>query len=227
MGALNYLKTILSLKKITYRYISPFAKWDSRSSFTRKSGIRYGAKLFNVQMGDYSSIGIDSKVSNAIIGRFSVIAREVYVGVGAHPTNYLSAHSIFYKNNPWGFHPEWVKEIDYDESPICHIGNDVWIGTRAIIMDGVNIGDGAIVASGAVVTKDVPPFAVVGGVPAKIIKYRYSQEMINRLLEIEWWNLSDEGISKVIDLFHTPNPSVDDLNKYFHKVVRMGGGKPL
>ena len=69
MGALNYLKTILSLKKITYRYISPFAKWDSRSSFTKKSGLRYGAKLFNVQMGDYSSVGIDSKVANAVIGR--------------------------------------------------------------------------------------------------------------------------------------------------------------
>ena len=84
-------------------------------------------------------------------------------------------------------------------------------------MDGVNIGDGAIVAAGAVVTKDVPPFAVVGGVPAKIIKYRYSQEMIERLLEIKWWNLPDEEISKVIDLFHMPNPLVDDIDKYFDK----------
>ena len=58
---------------------------------------------------------------------------------------------------------------------------------------------------------------MVGGVPAKIIKYRYSQEMINRLLEIEWWNLPDAEISKVIDLFHTPNPSVDDINKYFNR----------
>ena len=168
MGALNYLKTMFSLKNLTYRYVSPLAKWDSRSSFTKKSGLRYGAKLFNVQMGDYSSVGIDSKVANAVIGRFTVIAREVYVSVGAHPTNYLTAHSIFYKNNPWGFHPEWVKEIDYDESPICHIGNDVWIGTRAIIMDGVNIGDGAIVASGAVVTKDVPPFPWLEECPPRL-----------------------------------------------------------
>ena len=215
MGALNYLKTIFSPKKLTYRYISPLAKWDSRSSFTKKSALRYGAKLFNVQMDDYSSVGIDSKIANAIIGKYAVIAREVYVSVGAHPTNYLTAHSIFYKNQPWGFHPEWFKEIDYNEAPTCHIGNDVWIGTRAIVMDGVNIGDGAIVASGAVVTKDVPPYAVVGGVPAKVIKYRYPKEMINRLLEIQWWNLPDEEITKVIDIFHTPNPTIEDLNKYF------------
>lgn len=215
MGALNYLKTMFSPKKFSYRYISPFAKWDARSSFTRKSGLRYGAKLFNVHMGDYSSVGIDSKISNAIIGRYTVIAREVYVGVGAHPTNFLTAHSIFYKNSPWGFHPEWVKRIDYNESPVCHIGNDVWIGTRAIIMDGVNVSDGAIVAAGSVVTKDVPPYAVVGGVPAKVIKYRFPQEMIDCLLDIQWWNLPDNEITKVIDIFHIKNPTLEDLKRYF------------
>lgn len=215
MGALNYLKTMFSPKKFSYRYISPFAKWDARSSFTRKSGLRCGAKLFNVHMGDYSSVGIDSKISNAIIGRYTVIAREVYVGVGAHPTNFLTAHSIFYKNSPWGFHPEWVKRIDYNESPVCHIGNDVWIGTRAIIMDGVNVSDGAIVAAGSVVTKDVPPYAVVGGVPAKVIKYRFPQEMIDCLLDIQWWNLPDNEITKVIDIFHIKNPTLEDLKRYF------------
>lgn len=215
MGALNYLKTMFSPKKFSYRYISPFAKWDARSSFTRKSGLRYGAKLFNVHMGDYSSVGIDSKISNAIIGRYTVIAREVYVGVGAHPTNFLTAHSIFYKNSPWGFHPEWVKRIDYNESPVCHIGNDVWIGTRAIIMDGVNVSDGAIVAAGSVVTKDVPPYAVVGGVPAKVIKYRFPQEMIDCLLDIQWWNLPDNEITKAIDIFHIKNPTLEDLKRYF------------
>lgn len=231
MGALNYLKTMFSPKKFSYHYISPFAKWDARSSFTRKSGLRYGAKLFNVHMGDYSSVGIDSKISNAIIGRYTVIAREVYVGVGAHPTNFLTAHSIFYKNSPWGFHPEWVKRIDYNESPVCHIGNDVWIGTRAIIMDGVNVSDGAIVAAGSVVTKDVPPYAVVGGVPAKVIKYRFPQEMIDCLLDIQWWNLPDNEITKAIDIFHIKNPTLEDLKRYFPdkkddiKRFREGGVK--
>jgi len=68
------------------------------------------------------------------------------------------------------------------------IGNDVWIGTRALIMDGVTVGDGAVIGAGAVVTKDVPPYAIVGGVPAKIIKYRFSEKKISQMLELQWWN---------------------------------------
>ena len=84
-----------------------------------------------------------------------------------------------------------------------------------MIMDGVTIGDGATIAGGAVVTKDVPPYAVVGGVPAKLIRYKFSPEIINRLLEIKWWNLPDEEISKVIGLFHVRNITLDDINHYF------------
>ena len=215
MGLLNYIGTLFSLKKITYKYISPLANWDSKTTFTKKSALRHHSKSFNVHIGDYSSIGIGSCVSNARIGRFTVIARDCYVGVGAHPTCYLTAHSVFYKNQPWGFHPEWVKEIDFKEDALSYIGNDVWIGTRSIVMDGVNVGDGAIVAAGAVVTKDVPPFAVVGGIPAKVIKYRFAPEVIQRLLEIKWWDLPDEEITRCIDLFHTPNPTIEDINKFF------------
>lgn len=82
-------------------------------------------------------------------------------------------------------------------------------------MDGVSISDGAIVAAGAVVTKDVPPFAVVGGVPAKVIKYRFSEDVIKRLMEIQWWNLPDEDITKRIDLWHKSNPTLEDINEYF------------
>ena len=82
-------------------------------------------------------------------------------------------------------------------------------------MDGVKIGDGAIIAAGSVVAKDVPPFAVVGGAPAKIIKYRFSPEVISRLEEVQWWNLPDEEITKVIDLFHIKNPTLEDLERFF------------
>ena len=76
------------------------------------------------------------------------------------------------------------------------IGNDVWIGKRAIIKAGVKIGDGAVVGAGAVVTKDVPPYAIVAGVPAKIIKYRFDEDTIAQLLKTKWWNLSDEELEK-------------------------------
>ena len=82
-------------------------------------------------------------------------------------------------------------------------------------MNGVTIGDGAIVAANATVTKDVPPYAIVGGMPAKVIKYRFPQEMINRLLEVKWWNLPDNEITKIVELFHRPNPTLEDLNEFF------------
>ena len=79
---------------------------------------------------------------------------------------------------------------------ITHIGNDVWIGLNATILDGVTIGDGAIVAAGAVVTKDVPPYAVVGGVPAKIIKYRFTESQIDFLLKFRWWEKDRKWIQQ-------------------------------
>ena len=82
-------------------------------------------------------------------------------------------------------------------------------------MNGVTIGDGAIVAAGAIVTKDIPPYAIAGGIPAKVLKYRFSPEIIERLLEIKWWYLPDEEITRIKDLFHIPNPTTDDLNKFF------------
>ncbi len=84
-----------------------------------------------------------------------------------------------------------------------------------MIMDGVTIGDGVTVAAGAIVTKNVPSFAIVGGVPAKIIKYKFPQEVIDRLEEIQWWNLPDEKITEVVDLFHIKNPTLEDINRYF------------
>jgi serine acetyltransferase len=86
-----------------------------------------------------------------------------------------------------------------------------------MVMDGVLIGNGAIVAAGSVVTKDVPPYAVVGGAPAKVIKFRYPKDVVDRLEEIKWWNLPDEEITKRIDLFHIQNPTQEDINRYFPK----------
>lgn len=91
------------------------------------------------------------------------------------------------------------------------IGNDVWIGARATILSGVNIGDGAVVAAGALVTKDVPPYAIVGGVPAKLLKYRFKQEIINDLLKIKWWDWNDDFIKNNIDNFYL------DVNEFIKK----------
>ena len=215
MGIRPYIKSILSLKKISHKHVSAFALWDNNSHFTPYTHILSGAKLSNVQVGKYSRIGVNCQVTNAMIGNFTAIGKDTVITVGQHPTDYLTSHSIFYKKGNWGWHDDWIAPIDFKSDNRVTIGNDVWIGRQCIILDGVNIGDGAIIATGAVVTKDVPPFAVVGGVPAKVIKYKFPQDVIDRLEEIQWWNLPDEKITEVVDLFHIKNPTLEDINKYF------------
>lgn len=215
MGAFSYLKSLFSLKKLSNKHVALTAIWDEKTTFTEYTHILRFSKLNNVQIGKYSRVDFDCTVCDTVVGNFSVISKKCDIGLGLHPTNYITPHSIFYKKGNWGFHDEWTKEIDFEESRVIHIGNDVWIGAKCTILDGVTIGDGAIIATGAVVTKDIPPYAIAGGVPAKVIKLRFPQEVVDRLLEIKWWNLPDEEITKCIELFHTPNPTLEDINKYF------------
>lgn len=111
--------------------------------------------------------------------------------------NILSTSPYFYYDNlGWKLLNTKSHNEFWDYAPV-RIGNDVWIGDNVIIKNGVKIGDGAVVGLGAVVTKDVPPYAVVAGVPAKVIKYRFSDEIISELLELEWWNLEEDVIRQI------------------------------
>lgn len=214
---LQYLPSLFSLKKLTNKNVSLSALWDGRSSFPKCTAICRGSKMNNSTVGKYSRVGINVEVNNATIGNFTRIGRNSIIGPGVHPTNLLTSHNIFYKKNSLG-RAEWVGKVDFNEEQRIEIGHDVWIGLNCIIMDGVKIGDSSIIAAGAVVTKDIPPFAIAGGVPAKVIKYRFPQEIINRLMNIQWWNLPDEEITRAIDLFHKTNPTIEDINQFFGEV---------
>lgn len=142
-----------------------------------------------------------SQLSNVNIGNYCSIGKEVLFAPLSHPTARLTTHPLTYQNHPYVFFDrdgqQWKQTVwDVEGKPVT-VEHDVWIGTRSIIMAGVTIGTGAIIGSGAVVTKDVPPYAIVGGVPAKVIRYRFSQDVIEELLALRWWeyDLIGSGLS--------------------------------
>lgn len=143
--------------------------------------------LRNVELGDYSILSRDSNVSNCTIGKFCSIGPKFCCGFGIHPTQGISTSPMFYSTKKQnGFSLTAIDKIE--ENKHVEIGNDVWIGANVMVLDGVTIGDGAVVGAGAIVTKDIPPYAIAVGVPAKVIRYRFDDKTIAKLLKIKWWD---------------------------------------
>ena len=148
----------------------------------------------DVEIGAYSylsgpNINIHSCINKVKIGRFCSIARGVQIQEYNHPINKLSTSFLKKKLS----HSNSIKEEIESKGEVI-IGHDVWIGANAIILSGVKIGTGSIIAAGAVITKDVPPFAIVGGNPAKIIKFRFDDKVQNEIINSEWWNKKPKEI---------------------------------
>jgi virginiamycin A acetyltransferase len=146
-------------------------------------------------VGKYVYIGKGTTISHCkSIGSFSSISSDVKIGMINHPLNYISTSPVFYTKRRG-----WLERNIYHEGTkgLVEIGNDVLISANAVILEGVRIGDGAVVAAGAVVTKDVQPYAIVGGVPASIIRYRFDDDTIKRLLDSKWWMAEDDVLKKM------------------------------
>lgn len=169
-------------------------------------------------MGLGTYVGQNSSVHGRV-GRYCSVAEDVRVVLGRHPTHeFVSTHPAFFstrKQNGMSF----VSKDKFDEHrfaadafPVV-IGNDVWIGTGAMLLEGVHVSDGAVIGAGAVVTKDVPPYAVVAGNPARVVRYRFSQEQIDFLLSFRWWERPKEFIAEHAALFE----SITALMEHFGK----------
>lgn len=164
--------------------------------------------LHHVTLGDYSYIASNAQISNCVIGKFCSIGPNCCCGLGIHPTNGISTSPMFYstaRQNGISL----CSENKVVESKETVIGHDVFIGANVTILDGVTIGDGAVVGAGAVITKDIPPYAIAVGVPAKVVKFRFDNETIEKLLQNPWWDKGGEELMRVEKTFW----SVDEFVK--------------
>ncbi|CAH1225188.1 2,3,4,5-tetrahydropyridine-2,6-dicarboxylate N-acetyltransferase [Paenibacillus auburnensis] len=151
----------------------------------------------NCKISDYSYINSNTFLGYAEIGKFSSVGCNCQIGVPIHPSNYISTSPFTYGPNNLFDVPSFYEEFQTKTI----IGNDCWIGSNVVIMQGVRIGDGAIVGAGSVVTKDVPPYSVVAGIPSKFIKLRFNQEKIDALMDLKWWEKDIEKIKEYKHLF--------------------------
>jgi len=149
----------------------------------------------NVILGDYSYTQEYCMLQNVVIGKFSNIAAFVRLGPTSHPMERPTMHHFTYRRKMYGF--DTIDEesyFDFRRSQVTKIGHDTWIGHGAIVMPGVKVGNGAVIGSGSVVTKDVEPYAIVAGIPAKKIRMRFAPDVVEKLENIAWWDWSHEKI---------------------------------
>ena len=178
---------------------------NNKSCFEGYNALYNNISFLNSRLGLGSYIANNSQINYTKIGKFCAIGENVRTYVGLHPTsNFLSIHPSFFslqKQSNFTFVENQLFEehnfIDINNKYVCQIGNDVWIGNNVTILDGIVIGDGAIIAAGALITKNVEPYTVVGGIPAKIIKKRFSSEQINKLISIKWWDWDFNKLSEI------------------------------
>lgn len=199
---------------ITY---SPDIKIEPYTLQESTSGILY-------KIGAFSYIH-SSLPADTILGRYSSIAHNVKLIGTSHPMENFSTSPVFYFSEEHATRSRVNEEKskfkkenwswESTRKPI-KIGNDVWIGTDVVLKDGITIGDGAVVAQGALVTKDIPPYAVAGGVPAKIIKYRFEEATIARLLDLKWWNYAYWDFEN-ISTTDSPEVFCDKLEELINK----------
>lgn len=197
----RFLEIIANKLKAIFLPSMAFSSRVEKSSISKKAKVWGNCRVFHSELGDYSYLGPNSRLIHTRVGRFCSIAANCIIGMGSHPLNYLSTSSIFTAPHN-GLGQSWTKKAFFEEYKPIVIGNDVWIGQRVMIIGGVKIGDGAVVGAGAIVTNDVPPYAIVAGVPARIIRYRFSDDIIAELECLKWWDIPDNVLKDNITFFH-------------------------
>ena len=181
------------------------------STIHKTSKIEAGTSFYNSTMQKHSFCGYDCDISNTEIGSFTSIANNVVIGGGMHPMNWAGMSPVFYK----GRDSVKKKFSKFKREPIQKviIGNDVWIGRNVLVKQGVTISHGAVIGMGSVVTKNVPPYSIFGGIPAKKIRDRFEKDMIEELLKIEWWSFNEDKLKQAARFIKDPKKFIKALKK--------------
>ena len=198
-----FQKSKLNKKGVKLKGIVYF---NQNTLFGGYNRVSYNSIVSNSVIGRFSYIGKNDQLDNVEIGKFCSIGSDLKVVTATHPSkDFVSTHPAFYSAQS-----RLVKSFAEEDIFVEHlsvngrnliIGNDVWIGHDVRFIGGITVGDGAIIGTGALVTKDVPPYAIVGGVPAKIIRYRFNEEQIAFLLRFKWWDKDDEWLKEHVKEF--------------------------
>jgi acetyltransferase-like isoleucine patch superfamily enzyme len=216
------------LKRIYYRWVyqkinvklAKGVTLNVHNEFEGHNFIGANTEIATCKIGLGSYVSENSVIRKTIIGRFCSLGSNIRTGLGMHPTkDFVSTHPAFFstqKQAGFSFVDQALFQehiyLDDKQSHVVSIGNDVWIGSNVLIMDGITIGDGAIIAAGAVVTKNVAPYSIAGGVPAKLIRLRFNQDQVDKLLNIKWWNWDFQKIKANSHLLNNVESFVDTFN---------------
>jgi acetyltransferase-like isoleucine patch superfamily enzyme len=182
----------------------------SNSEVGSYSKILGNTRIHRAGIGRCTYVAEDTIIGDAGIGAFCSIGPRVIMGYGEHPTHFLSTSPVFY-SNAGQTNLVLATQNAFVETARITLGNDVWVGAMVFIRNGVTIGDGAIIAAGAVVVSDVPAYAIYGGVPAKLIRKRFSDETCAYLQELQWWNWDIATLKGNLPLFQQPVRHADDV----------------
>lgn len=170
-------------------------------------------RIANSEIGDYTYVSDHCLISDTKIGKFCSVGPNAIFGWGIHPTSGISTSPMFYslyRQNGMTL----SSENKIQERKEIVIGNDVFIGMNVSILDGVTIGDGAIIGAGAIVSKDIPPYAIAVGSPIRVIKYRFDEDVIKKLLKIKWWDWSDDKLATIEKYFFNIDDFIKKYNEY-------------
>ena len=199
----------LSILKSAEYDFTKLRSWYHNVKKGRNVRIGTVALLSDMEIGDYSYLSGNAIVSDTTIGKFCSIGPNFFCGWGVHPTNGVSTSPVFYSSKAKF---TFTQEDKVDEHPHITIGNDVFIGANVTILEGVTIGDGAVIGAGTVVSKDIPPYAVAVGSPVQIKKYRFSDEKIQALQRIAWWDFDDAKLREVEKRFFEVDVFIEEFD---------------